>query len=80
MLVPPNRAARGRGGPTPEAVPVTTPADPAALARLQETFLASVLPRVLAHGHTFRKELPLADIQGALRRGEEPGPVTDWPM
>jgi 3'-phosphoadenosine 5'-phosphosulfate sulfotransferase (PAPS reductase)/FAD synthetase len=31
-------------------------------------------------GHTFRKELPLADIQDALRRGEEPGPVADWPM
>lgn len=59
---------------------MTTPTDPAALARLQETFLASVLPRGLAHGHTFRKELPLADIQDALRRGEEPGPVADWPM
>ena len=31
-------------------------------------------------GHRFRKELPLADIQAALRKGEEPGPVADWLM
>jgi len=31
-------------------------------------------------GHKFRKELPLTDIQAALRRGEEPGPVADWAM
>jgi hypothetical protein len=31
-------------------------------------------------GHRFRQELPLADIQAALRRGEEPGPVPDWTM
>lgn len=31
-------------------------------------------------GHSFRKELPLADIQAALRRGEEPGSVADWEM
>jgi 3'-phosphoadenosine 5'-phosphosulfate sulfotransferase (PAPS reductase)/FAD synthetase len=31
-------------------------------------------------GHSFRKELPLADVQAALRRGEEPGPVADWAM
>jgi hypothetical protein len=36
---------------------VTTPTDPAALARLQETFLASVLPRVLAHGHCYFRHL-----------------------
>ena len=33
-----------------------------------------------AIGHTFRKELPLADIQQALADGEEPGPVQDWTM
>lgn len=31
-------------------------------------------------GHAFRLGLPLADVQDALRRGEEPGPVPDWPM
>jgi 3'-phosphoadenosine 5'-phosphosulfate sulfotransferase (PAPS reductase)/FAD synthetase len=31
-------------------------------------------------GHAFRKELPLADVQEALRRGEEPGPIQDWTM
>lgn len=31
-------------------------------------------------GHRFRLELPLADIQAALSRGEEPGPVQDWVM
>jgi 3'-phosphoadenosine 5'-phosphosulfate sulfotransferase (PAPS reductase)/FAD synthetase len=31
-------------------------------------------------GHRFRVDLPLADIQAALRRGEEPGPVADWAM
>jgi hypothetical protein len=30
---------------------VTTPTDPAALARLQATFLNSILPKVVAHGH-----------------------------
>jgi 3'-phosphoadenosine 5'-phosphosulfate sulfotransferase (PAPS reductase)/FAD synthetase len=30
--------------------------------------------------HSFRKELPLADIQAALRRGERAGPVQDWLM
>jgi 3'-phosphoadenosine 5'-phosphosulfate sulfotransferase (PAPS reductase)/FAD synthetase len=30
--------------------------------------------------HSFRLELPLADIQAALRRGEEPGPLQDWVM
>jgi hypothetical protein len=29
---------------------VTTPSDPAALARLQETFLNSILPKVVSHG------------------------------
>jgi 3'-phosphoadenosine 5'-phosphosulfate sulfotransferase (PAPS reductase)/FAD synthetase len=33
-----------------------------------------------AIGHRFRKELPLADVQAALRRGEQPGPVHDWLM
>jgi 3'-phosphoadenosine 5'-phosphosulfate sulfotransferase (PAPS reductase)/FAD synthetase len=31
-------------------------------------------------GHTFRRELPLADVQAALQRGEQPGPVQDWAM
>jgi len=31
-------------------------------------------------GHTFRKELPLAEIQAALARGEQAGPVLDWTM
>jgi 3'-phosphoadenosine 5'-phosphosulfate sulfotransferase (PAPS reductase)/FAD synthetase len=31
-------------------------------------------------GHTFRKELPLAEVQAALRRGEQPGLVRDWLM
>jgi len=30
--------------------------------------------------HSFRKELPLASIQQALKDGEEPGFVTDWYM
>ena len=30
--------------------------------------------------HRFRKELPLADVQEALRRGERAGPVPDWLM
>jgi 3'-phosphoadenosine 5'-phosphosulfate sulfotransferase (PAPS reductase)/FAD synthetase len=29
-------------------------------------------------GHRFRLELPLASIQEALDRGEQPGPVPDW--
>jgi 3'-phosphoadenosine 5'-phosphosulfate sulfotransferase (PAPS reductase)/FAD synthetase len=31
-------------------------------------------------GHSFRKELPLAEIQEALRRGEQPGRIQDWTM
>jgi len=31
-------------------------------------------------GHRFRLELPLAEIQAALGRGERPGPVRDWTM
>jgi hypothetical protein len=31
-------------------------------------------------GHRFRKELPLAEIQDALAKGEQPGKVTDWFM
>jgi hypothetical protein len=31
-------------------------------------------------GHAFRQELPLASIQEALARGEEPGPIADWVM
>jgi hypothetical protein len=29
-------------------------------------------------GHPFRLELPLASVQEALARGEQPGPVQDW--
>jgi 3'-phosphoadenosine 5'-phosphosulfate sulfotransferase (PAPS reductase)/FAD synthetase len=31
-------------------------------------------------GHTFRHELPLAEVQRALDEGEEPGPIQDWLM
>jgi 3'-phosphoadenosine 5'-phosphosulfate sulfotransferase (PAPS reductase)/FAD synthetase len=31
-------------------------------------------------GHRFRLELPLAEVQAALARGEQPGPVLDWTM
>lgn len=31
-------------------------------------------------GHSFRQEMPLAEVQAALRRGEQPGPVRDWAM
>jgi 3'-phosphoadenosine 5'-phosphosulfate sulfotransferase (PAPS reductase)/FAD synthetase len=31
-------------------------------------------------GHRFRKELSLAEVQDALRRGEKPGPIQDWTM
>jgi 3'-phosphoadenosine 5'-phosphosulfate sulfotransferase (PAPS reductase)/FAD synthetase len=31
-------------------------------------------------GHSFRLGLPLASIQEALARGEQPGPVADWVM
>jgi 3'-phosphoadenosine 5'-phosphosulfate sulfotransferase (PAPS reductase)/FAD synthetase len=31
-------------------------------------------------GHRFRKELPLAEVQDALQRGEQPGPIPDWFM
>ena len=31
-------------------------------------------------GHRFRLELPLAEVQQALARGEQPGPVRDWLM
>jgi 3'-phosphoadenosine 5'-phosphosulfate sulfotransferase (PAPS reductase)/FAD synthetase len=31
-------------------------------------------------GHAFRLELPLASVQEALARGEQPGPVQDWLM
>ena len=31
-------------------------------------------------GHAFRLELPPAEVQAALQRGEEPGPVADWAM
>jgi 3'-phosphoadenosine 5'-phosphosulfate sulfotransferase (PAPS reductase)/FAD synthetase len=31
-------------------------------------------------GHRFRLELPLAEVQDALRRGERPGDVADWLM
>lgn len=31
-------------------------------------------------GHRFRLELSLAEVQEALARGEQPGPVRDWTM
>jgi hypothetical protein len=36
---------------------VTTPTDPAALARLQESFVSSVLPKVLTHGRVYFRHL-----------------------
>jgi hypothetical protein len=29
-------------------------------------------------GHSFRKELPIAEVKRCLGRGQEPGPVQDW--
>jgi 3'-phosphoadenosine 5'-phosphosulfate sulfotransferase (PAPS reductase)/FAD synthetase len=43
-------------------------------------FLAEYVAVEKQIGHRFRQELPLADIQAALRRGEEPGPIQDWTM
>jgi hypothetical protein len=42
---------------------VTTPTHPAALAHLQETFLASVLPRVLAHGRVYFRHLRSPELK-----------------
>ena len=36
---------------------MTTPTDPAALARLQESFVSSVLPKVLTHGRVYFRHL-----------------------
>jgi hypothetical protein len=55
---------------------VTTPSDPAALARLQVTFLNSVLPKVVAHGRVYfrhircrhHKEELLAEMTGLCWR------------
>lgn len=44
-----SRTSPGRGGPTMEIVPIPTPFSPSALAHLQASFLAIVLPRVLSH-------------------------------
>jgi hypothetical protein len=44
-----------------EAVPVTLPTDPAALARLQAAFLTLVLPKVLSHGHVYFRHLRSAE-------------------
>jgi 3'-phosphoadenosine 5'-phosphosulfate sulfotransferase (PAPS reductase)/FAD synthetase len=30
--------------------------------------------------HSFRVELPLAEVQRALAEGDEPGPIVDWTM
>jgi hypothetical protein len=40
---------------------VTTPTDPTALARLQATFLTSVLPKVLSHGRVYFRHLRSAE-------------------
>jgi hypothetical protein len=42
---------------------VTTPTDPASHARLQETFLCSVLPRVVAHGRVYFRHLRSAELK-----------------
>lgn len=31
-------------------------------------------------GHSFRLELPLAEVQRALEEGEEPGSIQSWTM
>ncbi len=31
-------------------------------------------------GHTFRKDLPIREVQEAIERGEQPGPITTWEM
>jgi hypothetical protein len=40
-----------------------TPADPAPLARLQATFLTSVLPKVLTHGRVYFRHLRSAELK-----------------
>jgi hypothetical protein len=42
---------------------VTTPTDPAALARLQAAFLASVLPKVVSHGRVYFRHLRSAELK-----------------
>jgi hypothetical protein len=42
---------------------VTTPTHPAALARLQATFLSSVLPKVLSHGRVFFRHLRSPELK-----------------
>jgi hypothetical protein len=42
---------------------VTTPTHPAALARLQSAFLASVLPKVLSHGRVYFRHLRSAELK-----------------
>jgi hypothetical protein len=46
-----------------EDVPVTTPTYPIPLARLQATFLTSVLPRVLSHGCVYFRHLRSAELK-----------------
>ena len=42
---------------------MTTPTDPTALARLQATFLTSVLPKVLSHGRVYFRHLRSAELK-----------------
>ena len=42
---------------------MTTPTDPAALARLQSAFLASVLPKVVSHGRVYFRHLRSAELK-----------------
>jgi hypothetical protein len=42
---------------------VTTPTDPIHLARLQATFLSSVLPKVLSHGRVYFRHLRSAELK-----------------
>ena len=58
VLVFPNRTAQGRGGPSKEIAPMPTPFSPVELARLQDDFEVSVLPRVLSHGRVCFRGLP----------------------
>src|SRR5215471_13358720 len=57
VQVPLNRTAQGRGGPPMEIAPMPTPFSSSALARLQASFLAIVLPRVLSHGRVYFRHL-----------------------
>jgi hypothetical protein len=57
VLVLLNRTAPGRGGPAMEIALMLTPFSCSALAHLQASFIALVLPRVLSHGRVYFRGL-----------------------